>query len=275
MRSTKKIEENKINEEINFIKKEISSLKQRTSNIPSKYIDLKEKIIDSLGLKETDISFAGELIEVKDSEKDWEGAIERFLHSFSLTLLVPKEIISKVSEYIDKNFLKLKIVYYSVDIKKTRYELSYFEPTSVLNKIDIKLESVFSAWIKKQLSDKYNYICCETLEDFKINKKALTKAGQIKSDTRHKKDDRTAIDDRRNYIMGFSNKNKIEVLEENLKEKEKQLEILSFNLNEIKKDIDKFQKNKENIEHLKRFKDFSELDILDSQNKIEELKRLS
>lgn len=273
VRSTKKIEENKINEEINFIKKEISSLKQRTSNIPSKYIDLKEKIIDSLGLKETDISFAGELIEVKDSEKDWEGAIERFLHSFSLTLLVPKEIISKVSEYIDKNFLKLKIVYYSVDIKKTRYELSYFEPTSVLNKIDIKLESVFSAWIKKQLSDKYNYICCETLEDFKINKKALTKAGQIKSDTRHEKDDRTAIDDRRNYIMGFSNKNKIEVLEENLKEKEKQLEILSFNLNEIKKDIDKFQKNKENIEHLKRFKDFSELDILDSQNKIEELKR--
>ena len=273
VRSTKKIEENKINEEINFIKKEISSLKQRTSNIPSKYIDLKEKIISSLELKETDISFVGELIKVKDTEKDWEGAIERFLHSFSLTLLVPKEIIAKVSEYIDKNFLKLKIVYYSVDTKKTRYELSYFEPNSVLNKIDIKLENIFSAWIKKQLSDKYNYICCDTLEDFRINKKALTKSGQIKSDTRHEKDDRTVIDDRRNYIMGFSNKSKIKVLEENLKEKEKQLKILYFDLEEIKKDIDKFQKNKENIEHLKRFKDFSELDILTSQNKIEELRK--
>ena len=188
-------------------------------------------------------------------------------------MLVPKEIIAKVSEYIDKNFLKLKIVYYSVDTKKTRYELSYFEPNSVLNKIDIKLENIFSAWIKKQLSDKYNYICCDTLEDFRINKKALTKSGQIKSDTRHEKDDRTAIDDRRNYIMGFSNKSKIKVLEENLKEKEKQLKILYFDLEEIKKDIDKFQKNKENIENLKRFKDFSELDILTSQNKIEELKK--
>ena len=188
-------------------------------------------------------------------------------------MLVPKEIIPKVSEYIDKNFLKLKIVYYSIDTKKTRYELSYFEPSSVLNKIDIKLENIFSAWIKKQLSDKYNYICCDTLEDFRINKKALTKSGQIKSDTRHEKDDRTAIDDRRNYIMGFSNKSKIKVLEENLKEKEKQLKILYFDLEEIKKDIDKFQKNKENIENLKRFKDFSELDILTSQNKIEELKK--
>ena len=73
--------------------------------------------------------------------------------------------------------------------------------------------------------------------------------------------------------MGFSNKSKIKVLEENLKEKEKQLKILYFDLEEIKKDIDKFQKNKENIEHLKRFKDFSELDILTSQNKIEELKK--
>ena len=273
VRSTKKIEENKINDEIDLINKEVSSLKQRTSNIPSKYIDLKEKIISSLELKETDISFIGELIKVKDTEKDWEGAIERFLHSFSLTLLVPKEIIPKVSEYIDKNFLKLKIVYYSVDTKKTRYELSYFEPNSVLNKIDIKLENIFSAWIKKQLSDKYNYICCDTLEDFRINKKALTKSGQIKSDTRHEKDDRTAIDDRKNYIMGFSNKSKIKVLEENLKEKEKQLKILYFDLEEIKKDIDKFQKNKENIENLKRFKDFSELDILTSQNKIEELKK--
>ena len=135
------------------------------------------------------------------------------------------------------------------------------------------MENIFSAWIKKQLSDKYNYICCDTLEDFRINKKALTKSGQIKSDTRHEKDDRTAIDDRRNYIMGFSNKSKIKVLEENLKEKEKQLKILYFDLEEIKKDIDKFQKNKENIEHLKRFKDFSELDILTSQNKIEELKK--
>ena len=234
VRSTKKIEENKINDEIDHINKEVSSLKQRTSNIPSKYIDLKEKIISSLELKETDISFVGELIKVKDTEKDWEGAIERFLHSFSLTLLVPKEIIAKVSEYIDKNFLKLKIVYYSVDTKKTRYELSYFEPSSVLNKIDIKLENVFSAWIKKQLADKYNYICCDTLEDFRINKKALTKSGQIKSDTRHEKDDRTVIDDRRNYIMGFSNKSKIKVLEENLKEKEKQLKILLFYFEKLK-----------------------------------------
>ena len=52
VRSTKKIEENKINDEIDLINKEVSSLKQRTSNIPSKYIDLKEKIISSLGLKE-------------------------------------------------------------------------------------------------------------------------------------------------------------------------------------------------------------------------------
>jgi hypothetical protein len=274
IRDEKVIENSKIAEERKNIEAELISLRERTSNIPLKYVELKEKIQRALNLEETDISFVGELIEVKSEEKDWEGAIERFLHSFSLTLLIKKEDYAKVAEYVNKNFLNLKLVYYYVDVKKTKYELSYIETFSVLNKIDIKVDSIFSAWIKKQLYDRYNYICCDSLEDFRVNKKALTKTGQIKSDSRHEKDDRADINDRRNYIMGFSNKNKIKILESYLQEKENLLKNLSCDLDKLDEELKRINNIKNSIDSLERFKDFEDLDILTSKNKIEELNEI-
>jgi len=40
-------------------------------------------------LREADMPFAGELIQVREDERDWEGAAERLLRSFGLSLLVP------------------------------------------------------------------------------------------------------------------------------------------------------------------------------------------
>ena len=37
------------------------------------------------------LPFAGELLQIRDDERDWEGAIERLLHNFGLSLLVPDE----------------------------------------------------------------------------------------------------------------------------------------------------------------------------------------
>mgnify|MGYP007083314007 CR=1 FL=1 len=58
--------------------------------------------------------FAGELIEVRDSERDWEGAIERLLRNFGLSLLVPEAQYKAVAEWIDRTQLKGRLVYFSV-----------------------------------------------------------------------------------------------------------------------------------------------------------------
>ena len=50
------------------------------------------------------------------------------------------------------------------------------------------------------------------MAEFRSTTKAVTRAGQIKERDRHEKDDRRRIDDRREYVLGWSNEAKIETL---------------------------------------------------------------
>ena len=52
------------------------------------------------------------------------------------------------------------------------------------------------------------------MHDFRRADKAVTREGQVKSRDRHEKDDRRRIDDRREYVLGWTNERKIEALVE-------------------------------------------------------------
>ncbi len=45
-----------------------------------------------------DLPFAGELIQVRPEEQAWEGAAERLLHNFGLSLLVPDRHYTALAE---------------------------------------------------------------------------------------------------------------------------------------------------------------------------------
>ena len=55
--------------------------------------------------------------------------------------------------------------------------------------------------------------CVETMAEFRRMAKAITRAGQIKgAGGRHEKDDRSRIDDRGRYVLGWSNESKIDAM---------------------------------------------------------------
>jgi uncharacterized protein YPO0396 len=58
--------------------------------------------------------YAGELIQVRDDERDWEGAAERLLRGFGLSLLVPDAHYAAVSDWVDRTQLKGRLVYFRV-----------------------------------------------------------------------------------------------------------------------------------------------------------------
>lgn len=66
-----------LKDEHGALESEIASLKKRKSNLPKNVLDIRENLCASLGLKEASLPFAGELIEVRKEERDWEGAAER------------------------------------------------------------------------------------------------------------------------------------------------------------------------------------------------------
>ncbi|HUG23965.1 MAG TPA: ATP-binding protein [Albitalea sp.] len=93
---------------------EIDSLKARRSNIDAQQVAMRAALCAALRLREADMPFAGELIQVRDDERDWEGAAERLLRNFGLSLLVPDAHYAEVSEWVDRTHLKGRLVYFRV-----------------------------------------------------------------------------------------------------------------------------------------------------------------
>ncbi|SHO52660.1 ATP-binding protein [Desulfopila aestuarii] len=193
---------------------ELISLKARRSNIEEKQIAIRRALCHGLGLTEEDMPFAGELIQVRDDERDWEGAIERLLRSFGLSLLVPDEHYRKVAEWVDNNNLKGRLVYYRVRSRKNMV-LPEPHPESLLHKIAVKPESRLYDWLENEIFRRFDVVCCTSQDQFRRETRAITRSGQMKAPgERHEKDDRHRIEDRSRYVLGWSNEAKIRTLEE-------------------------------------------------------------
>ena len=158
----------------------------------------------------------GEVIEVRAEARDWEGAVERVLHNFGLSLIVPDAAYGRVAEWVDRTHLGGRLVYFRVRSDSASDERANrtLDEHSLAGKLAIAPDSPYYAWLEVQLARRFDYICCDTLEQFRREFRAITRSGQIKgSNERHEKDDRRNIADRSQYILGWSNEAKIEALE--------------------------------------------------------------
>lgn len=224
---------------------ELIALKQRQSNIPLRQLKIREQLCVALGVPETELPFVGELLQIKPNEQAWQGAIERVLHNFALSLLVPEHLYISVSDFIEQTKLGSRLVYHRV---KT---LSQYLPVTPVqgqlpSKVDIKPDNPLYAWLDKELSDRFNYHCCTNLEDFRRSSKGLTTQGQIKSGpSRHEKDDRYGINDQSRYVLGWSNQQKIKLLTAQHQQQQQRLAKLGTQLTAL-------QQQREQLDELRR-----------------------
>jgi uncharacterized protein YPO0396 len=191
---------------------ELRSLRERKNNIPKRQLDLRALLCRELRLEADALPFAGELIAVRPAESDWEGAAERLLHSFALSILVPDGHYRAVSDWIDGQHLRDRVVYYRVPAAAAlRISPPEFGRATLAAKLEVK-DTEFAPWLERELANRADAECVETMAEFRRAPRAVTKAGQIKGGVRHEKDDRFRIDDRSRYVLGWSNERKINTL---------------------------------------------------------------
>ncbi|MFV9615401.1 MAG: ATP-binding protein, partial [Gammaproteobacteria bacterium] len=195
------------------LKQTISDLRSRQSNIDQIQINIRQQLCQDLSLDESELPFVGELLQVREEDKPWQGAIERLMHNFGLSMLVPDEHYNQVASWVDKTNLRGRLVYFRV-LQNTPVALPSPHPDSLLRKIAIKHDSAFYPWLEQEISRRFDVACCETQQQFRREKRAITRNGQIKSSGgRHEKDDRFSLNDRSRFVLGWSNKEKIAALE--------------------------------------------------------------
>ncbi|KXB29180.1 ATP-dependent exonuclease SbcCD, C subunit-like protein [Dechloromonas denitrificans] len=239
---------------------EIDSLKRRRSNIDDQQIQIRAAMCAALELNVDDMPFAGELIQVRDDERDWEGAAERLLRGFGLALLVPDAHYKAVAEWVDGAHLRGRLVYFHVRPRKAA-ELPDLHRDSLVRKLAIKPDSPHYDWLERELAHRFDVACCATQEQFRRETRAITRAGQIKDPSgRHEKDDRHRIDDRSRYVLGWSNSAKIAALESKRCQLETRLGELGSQIGKVQKERDGLTSRLDALTRLEEFTAFDELD---------------
>lgn len=239
----------KLKDEHGDLKQEVHSLESRRSNIPARVLAVRERLCATLGLSEGELPFAGELIEIREDERDWEGAAERVLHNFALSLLVSDAHYARVADWVDQAHLGARLVYYRV--RGVAVGATAAGPQSLVRKLKVRPDSSFYSWLETELPRRFDYTCCNTLDQFRREPQALTRAGQVKTGgARHEKDDRHRLDDRKRYVLGWSNEAKIAALQAEIRRLEQRMGGIGGRIGTLEKDRKTIEERRVALEKL-------------------------
>ena len=255
-------------EEHEALEVEIASLKARRNNIPAEQIAMRTALCRALDLPaEVDMPFAGELIQVREEERDWEGAAERLLRNFGLSLLVPDALYARVASWVDRTHLRGRLVYFRVREARDARDrgqgtpLPRLHPESLVRKLSIKPDSEFYDWLERELAHRFDLACCTDRERFRRETRAITRAGQIKAPgERHEKDDRHRIDDRSRYVLGWTNTAKLHALQTQARRIESDLGEIGARIAGRQAERRANQERLDNLSRLEEYTDFREID---------------
>ncbi len=259
---TRKIEEDR---------SEAAALERRKGNLPESFVALREKMCRDLQLAPSDLPFAAELITVDPAQREWEASIEQVLFAFARSLLVSTENYSRVAGYVDKTRLVdgrgqgQRLVYLRVggqsDSRQTE-SISSIHGDSLIHKLEYRLDHPLTPWIKAEIQQRFNFLACETVEAFQRTQgAAMTRNRHLKTGgARHEKDDRSAQDDRRNFVLGWDNRAKRLALAEAIRQAELDLQNTSARSEKLVLEIDRISAAIAALDQAAKTEDFDEID---------------
>lgn len=238
---------------------DIEQLKQQRNNITGRIAQIRQEILEHIGATEAEIPFVGELIQVVESERKWEYAIEKLLHQFALRLLVPEDYYKMVNKYVQGTDLRGRIVYERYRESNYLANLLPLERDTVADKLEWKQDSPYADWVEFMLRKHYNHLCTDNLNEFGRADRAITSSGLIKNGTRHEKDDRSAHN-KQQYVLGWDNTAKLRLMIAALNELEEAEVQLNKDLSMVRIRIQALEDQQRALDEIRRFRTFGELD---------------
>lgn len=208
-----------VNQQAKILKNKITELEDEIQEIekcPESNISdtnlllMRKELIQDLQFEEHELMFIGELLDVKDSEKAWQGAIERALGGLKTTLLVPQDRYSLVTKWVNARNNKTHVRLQVVNLKQVEHV--HFKNNGFLGKL-IWREHVYRDWLKQYLQ-RFDLQCVADTQTLDKTPFSITQQGLIhKEYGRFEKKDQHHINARKEWCLGFSNKSRLALLQ--------------------------------------------------------------
>lgn len=183
------------------------------SNIALQYQQLRDRLQQELHFADNVLMFIGELIDVKENEQPWQGAIERALGGRRTTLLVPQRNYAQVTDWLNHHHTGLLVRVQVVDDECS--SAVQFSAQGFLTKL-VWREHPYQNWLKNHLG-KFDLHCVSSVEELNRTPFSLTQQGLIHLQQGYfEKKDQHKITDRRQWQLGFSNQQRLALLKTEL-----------------------------------------------------------
>ncbi|MDR2198073.1 MAG: ATP-binding protein [Deltaproteobacteria bacterium] len=230
--------------ELEKAERELKALESQRTNIPSRYLEMRDRVLGALNLERGDLPFLGELLDVLPRERRWRAAIERAYGDLALSLVVEDTGARPLADYVNNTDLKGHLRFLRMADNKFD-SLPQDDPDSLTKKLEIK-EGPYKDWLLRELRRSFDYHCAESMNDFFRHERSLTVRGAVKRGRSfYEKDDSTPIDDARSWVIGFNNREKLELYRGIVGGKKADLE-------ELNKKIQNSEKERQTIEEKDR-----------------------
>lgn len=207
-------------------REELELVSQRRSNLPGHLATLRARLCEDLGIRESEVPFAAELMAVRTEDHAWQASVEMVLRPFALSLLVPERLYRRVSTYVERTRLTnhrgegQRLVYLCVRSPVEQVtDGDRLHPQSLVRKLQFRTDHELTPWVRHEVTQRYRkYECCDTIEQFHAAQRfAVTINRHLKVGTdRHEKDDRQRASDPRHFVLGWDNREKRRRLTESI-----------------------------------------------------------
>ena len=279
-RNRKVLSRGDISRQVDEDRRELQALGARQTKLPEELAEVRRRICEDLRLSEAELPFTAELIMVDPSERAWEASAEMVLHSFARSLLVPVKHYAVVSGHLDRTRIHddrgrgHRLVYLRVAERQMRPSPSPHS-RSLLRKIRLKDGHPLVPWVRAELEERHNYLCCDTIEEFQgAHGPALTCERHVKSSsgTRHEKDDRDRAADPRFFVLGWDNRDKRRHLATEIERLGRDLEVLDREIDGLDAELAKLEARRLSAAQLATFTEYTELDFRQHEIEVERLR---
>ncbi|GHC99722.1 ATP-binding protein [Zhihengliuella salsuginis] len=198
-------------EKLRQLRADIDSYRRRGSNIDDRSATARRSICSVTGLDPEALPFGGELVDLDPAAGAWRPAAEKALRRLATTLLVPGEHLAAVTRAIDSGAAD------GVGSRLRWVDTSHAPRRAAPGADDLVTKLEFKdndagAWLSAKVAADYPLACVESDAQLHEHERAISLSGTLKTGRGTFERDTRSIA-ASNYLLGFTNEEKIAELE--------------------------------------------------------------
>lgn len=239
----------------NDLVQELAEVRKRPdSNLPPAFQQFRSALADKLGIDETALPFVAELVQVKQDQQRWRGAIERAIGSHRLRVLVPPEHIDEALRWVNSRDNRLHVRLYEA---REPVKATVFFDDGFTRKLEFRNHPSREAL--KSLLAGIDRHCVDSTDALRHTTHAMTAEGLMSGQSQQfeKQDQKRLSAD---WMTGFDNRDRLAWLEQAVADAETQLASIATEAGKARTELQALQQEKLMLERLVEIR-FERIDV--------------